>query len=135
MHALWSHRYLIDIGAVPSEPFQQLVDDYTATIALRDRDKMQLPENERSTSSLFMPPTGYVLNTGRGLGRFLYRPPDPPLSELPHDLLYPLNPEVDWAKVEAEVRHASVEAHVLWWSHHTLTNVPPSCSCLRCCST
>ena len=34
MHALWSHRYLIDIGAVPSEPFQQLVDDYTATIAL-----------------------------------------------------------------------------------------------------
>ena len=35
--------------------------------------------------------------------QLLYRPPDPPLEQLEHALLYPLNPDLDFAALEDKV--------------------------------
>lgn len=55
-------------------------------------------------STMFIPSSVVMEKLGRHLSRLLYMPPDPPVAELPFELQYPLNPDIDWAVLEQAVR-------------------------------
>ena len=141
-------EYLVESGRLRAPVFRELLANYTAVYEHEEATREAVGRN-RTTS--FVPTAAQVVYIGTSLGRFLYRPPDPPLRELPPELLHPLNPANDWAAIEQEVgarRAASVScgsrSHailnlmflLLTWFHALLCTVPewPSwyCGCGQC---
>lgn len=81
-------------------------------------------------STMFIPSSVVMEKLGRHLSRLLYMPPDPPVAELPFELQYPLNPDIDWAVLEQAVRREggrveSAGCGVLIW-HWLVVFVPVS---------
>lgn len=61
------------------------------------------PSELSNNETFFVPSPSLMEFSGWSFNRYLYRPPDPPLHKLPQDLLFPLNPDINWTQAEEDV--------------------------------